>query len=115
MAEEQTTIEDAVQDEDKKADVKAEKPERKPNKLSLEIEIPTDDGVETKTIWFKPLNLVPLGIVRRTRKNLNEQMWAVFEWAMSEDDLQWFDQLPLKELQNINERMADASEVDLGE
>jgi hypothetical protein len=87
---------------------------RPPNTLSIDVEVPHGDSVECKTIYFRPLNVVPMGIIRKTRKDPNEQMWAVFEWAMAEDDLALFDEMPLKELQDIQERMANASEVDLG-
>jgi hypothetical protein len=87
---------------------------RPPNTLSIDIEVPNGEVADTKTIYFKPLNVVPMGIIRKTRKDPNEQMWAVFEWAMAEDDLALFDEMPLKELQDIQERMAEASEVDLG-
>lgn len=84
--------------------------------LSLEVEIPTEDGgTEKKAIQYKPLTQVPIGIVRRTRHDNDEQMWAIFEWAFSAEDLATFDLLPAAKLLSLLEEMQQASRVDLGE
>lgn len=87
------------------------------NRLTIDVEIPTDDGgVETKTLHFKPLTVVPLGIVRKTRNNQQEQMFAIFEWAISPEDLdEVLDKLPADKLQETLEQMQKASGVEVGE
>lgn len=74
----------------------------------------TVDGVEKK-ITFKPFATAPRGIFRRNRKDQEAGMWELFEWALSEADLEVFDQLPMDELEDQFTAWQDASQVTVGE
>lgn len=78
---------------------------------SIEVEI----NGQMKTLHFQSLDIVPLGIVRETRNDPNEQMWRILEWALSAEDLALLDQLPSTKLVDTLDRMRAASGVDLGE
>lgn len=96
--------------------VKAEENGKGWKLLTVDVEIIGEDG-ETKTekLSFKPLNLVPLGILRKTRRNSTEQMWAIFEWALDADGLDILDQVSSDKLDETLIAMQKASSVDLGE
>lgn len=72
------------------------------------------DGVEKK-ITFKPFSQAPRGIFRRNRKDQEAGMWELFEWALSEADLEVFDLLPMDELEDQFTAWQDASQVTVGE
>lgn len=91
--------------------VKASKAE----KCSLEVEIGSNGKVETKTLTFKPLTLVPLGILRRTRRDQSEQMWAIFEWALDPEELDILDQVSSDKLTELLMAMQTISVTELGE
>jgi hypothetical protein len=80
-------------------------------KLSITIELPTGK----KTLQFTPLNLVPIGIIRRTRDDNTEQMWQIFEWSLYAKDLAVLDQAPATQLWDILGEMQKISQADLGE
>lgn len=73
-----------------------------------------EDAVE-HVLTFKPLSEIPTGILRRARKDPEEQLWGPFEWALSEDDLALLDLLPASTLPKILEAWQQASEIELGE
>lgn len=84
--------------------------------LTLEVEIPTaKGGVAKKSLSFKSLSEVPMGLIRRTRNNHNEQMWAVFEWAFSAADLAVLDQVPGSKTLEVLKEMQKLSGLDVGE
>lgn len=84
--------------------------------LTLDVEIPTEDGgTETKTLTFKTLAEVPMGLIRETRNNFNEQMWRVFEWAFSADDLAVLDQVPGNKTLDVLREMQKLSGLEVGE
>ena len=90
--------------------------EKKFNLLELEVNVPTEDGgTEKKTIRFRPLTTIPIGLVRQTRHDKTEQMWAVFEWALPDEDLAIFDRLPSTVLYSTIADMQKASGITLGE
>lgn len=85
-------------------------------KLSIEVEIPNGNGEKvTRTVCFTSLNEAPLGIVRTTRNNQNEQMWRILEWALAPKDLEILDQVPSRKLTELLQQMQDASNITLGE
>lgn len=84
--------------------------------LTLDVEIPTEDGgVEQKTLTFKTLASVPMGLIRETRNNFNEQMWRVFEWAFSAEDLAVLDQVPGNKTMDVLREMQKQSGLEVGE
>ncbi|PJE24731.1 MAG: hypothetical protein CK431_04325 [Mycobacterium sp.] len=84
--------------------------------LSIDVEVTTEDGgTETRAMQFKSLRTVPIGIIRRTRHNQEEQMWEIFEWALSVDDLATLDAAPAAKLLEILAEMQKVSQVELGE
>ena len=82
---------------------------------TIDVEIGFNGTVETKTLTFRPLTVVPLGILRRTRRDPQEQMWAIFEWALDPDDLDILDQVASDKLDETLMAMQKASVADLGE
>ncbi|OBJ26969.1 hypothetical protein [Mycobacterium sp. 1245801.1] len=84
--------------------------------LTLDVEIPTEDGgTEKKTLTFKSLQVIPMGLIRETRNNYNEQMWRVFEWAFSAEDLAILDQVPGNKTQDLLREMQKQSGLEVGE
>lgn len=83
---------------------------------SVEVECWNGSGeTTTKTLHFKSLTLVPLGIVRKTRRDYSEQMWAIFEWALDPEDLDVLDQIPSDKLDDLLAAMQKASGTTPGE
>lgn len=74
----------------------------------------TVDGVEYK-FTLKPFAQIPRGLLRKYRKDPEEGGWQLFEWAMSEEDLEAFDKGPLADTETIIEAWQNASEVTVGE
>ena len=62
-----------------------------------EVEVPTEDGKGTEkvTLSLKPILELPVGILRRTRNNWEAQIFATFEWGLSEEQLAVFDRMPV--------------------
>ncbi|AER47571.1 tail assembly chaperone [Mycobacterium phage DS6A] len=88
------------------------------NLLEIEVDVPSDgtiDGAEPTTLRFRSLAVVPVGILRRTRKDQQEQMWAVFEWALPPAELAKLDELPADKLVDTLHAMQRKSGVELGE
>lgn len=84
--------------------------------LTIDVEVPTEDGgVELKTLTFKTLAKVPMGLIRETRNNNYEQMWRVFEWAFSAEDLAILDQVAGSETMVVLHAMQKASGLEVGE
>lgn len=84
--------------------------------ISIEVEVTNDSGeTSTHTLEFKSLAEVPIGLLRKTRGDQQEQMWVVFEWALSPEQLAVFDGLPASELDPVLIQMQKASGVELGE
>lgn len=84
--------------------------------LSIEVDLAGPrGGVKKKALRFKNLTEVPIGLVRRTRNDTTEQMWAVFEWAFAPEDLELFDSLPAAKVLEILAQMQEASKVEVGE
>jgi hypothetical protein len=81
--------------------------------FDYKAEVPAVDGTGTEmvTLEFRPVEQLPIGILRRNRYDQESQMWAMFEWGLSADQLAVFDRLPAVQLQKI---LADwqASEKD---
>lgn len=70
---------------------------------------------QTATLTFKPFSVVPLGLIRKNRKNPEEGMWAIFEWALTDDDLAVFDYLPISDVEEVFITWQEAGEVTAGE
>lgn len=91
-------------------------PKKKPrtktdDRLSIDVDI---DG-KTTTLRFTSLNKVPIELLRTTRHDRTEQMWQIFEWAFTAEELEKFGTLPGGELMAIMAAMQQASQVELGE
>jgi hypothetical protein len=76
-----------------------------------ELEI---DG-ETVSLTFKPFDQVPIGIIRKHRKNTEEGGWALLEWGLSEDDLAALDDAPLSTLETVFDAWQESSKITAGE
>lgn len=81
--------------------------------FTYETDVPEDDGT-TKRVKFvlKPITQVPVGVLRRNRNNQEAQMWATFEWGVSESQLELFDRLPAGEIETILEAWQESGERD---
>lgn len=79
--------------------------------LSIEVEV---DG-KKKTLSFKPFGEIPIGIYHDHRKDEQDFMFAVFEWALPEQDLDLLRGLPVSKLYPIWNDMQKASNADVGE
>lgn len=64
------------------------------------------------TIALKPFDQIPSGVLRRNRGNPEAGMWAMFEWALTDKDLEKFDLLPAKQVEEVLEAWQKNSEVD---
>lgn len=78
---------------------------------STEVPNEDGDGTEKVTFTFKPISQVPVGVLRRNRRDPEAQMWDTFEWGMPADQLKLFDRLPATEIERILEEW-QASEED---
>ena len=78
-------------------------------------EVKDKDGNVTDTLTFRPLSEIPTGILRRARRDPEEQLWGPFEWALDEKGLAVLDTLPANELPKILEAWQKHSEIELGE
>jgi len=86
------------------------------NMVNITVEVPNGSGAKVaKRLTFKNLRTIPIGVIRQTRSNTQNQVWAVFEWACDAKNLEILDQLPSSEVDSLLARMQQASEVDLGE
>lgn len=83
--------------------------------LTIDVEVTTNGKAATKTLKFNSLALIPIGVLRRSRHDQQEQMWAIFEWAFPPESLTVIDSLPTREMGNLLARMQAVSEVDAGE
>ncbi|QDF19745.1 tail assembly chaperone [Mycobacterium phage LilSpotty] len=79
----------------------------------LETKVDLGDG-ETVTIKFKSLNLLPLGLLRTTRDDEQEQVWRTLEWAVAPECLPMVDELPASKLMTIILQMQEESQANLG-
>lgn len=59
-----------------------------------------DEKVE-HTIALKPFDQIPTGVLRKNRDNAEAGMWSMFEWALTEKDLELFDQMPAKKVDEL--------------
>jgi hypothetical protein len=79
--------------------------------FEYKAEVPTEDGgTEQVVLHLKPIALVPIGVLRKNRRNLQLQMWDMFEWGLSDDELDVFDRIPSSQL----EKIVDAWQADEG-
>ena len=84
--------------------------------FEYKAEIPDGDGgTEHVVLTFKDRTLMPLGIARTHRNDNVDYMWASIEWALSEDDLAVFDQIPEAQLPDIYKAWREHDGVDMGE
>jgi len=85
--------------------------------VSINVEIMTPNGLATRAIKFKPFTMIPVGILRATRKTPSEQVWAILEWACDAKTLEIIDQMPSGSgnVDKLIVEMQKASQVDLGE
>lgn len=62
--------------------------------FTYEVDLNTDDGgTEKVTFTIKNVTDIPVGVLRRHRGNQEAQMWATFEWGLSQDQMDNFDRL----------------------
>lgn len=86
------------------------------NRLVITVKHTNADGEDVETVlYFKPLNLVPLGLIRKHRHNQYQYIWAAFEWALDEENLAKLDELPSDQLYVVLQAMQKQSGVELGE
>lgn len=85
--------------------------------FEYKAEIPSADGQTTEKVVlsFQPINLLPIGILRKYRDSMTEQMWRMFEWGLSADQLELFDRVPTTQLREIREAWENSDQVSLGE
>jgi hypothetical protein len=84
--------------------------------LSIDVDFPGPrGGVKKRTVPFKNLNEVPIGILRTNRNDVYAQAASIVEWALSPEDLEHLDTLPSTKFWDIFRDMQKASNVDLGE
>ena len=84
--------------------------------FEYKTEIPAGDGtVEDVVLHFNDIALLPIGVARSNRDNAENQMWATFEWGLSEDDLEIFDRIPQPQLPDIYKAWRDSEGIDAGE
>lgn len=69
----------------------------------------------TRALTLKSARLIPGKILRQNRYNANAATWAALEWAMTSEDLEWFDELPTNlNLEELSTAWGKASETDAG-
>jgi len=85
--------------------------------VSLDVEIMTPNGPATRTIKFKSFAMIPVGLLRATRRSPSEQVWVILEWACDAKALEIIDQMPSGNgnVDKLIVEMQKASQVDLGE
>ena len=88
---------------------------KKPNTLAIDVEVFDGDELETVELRFKPISVVPAGVMRANRHDDEERMWRVFEWVLDEDGLAILDRIPANKLMDTLTAMQKASGIDLGE
>ncbi|CKH13898.1 hypothetical protein PXH78_26965 [Mycolicibacterium smegmatis] len=73
------------------------------DKFEYTVEVPSEDGdsVSEVTFQFKPIKMLPVGILRKHRRDVEGQMWATFEWGLSPEQLELFDRLPASKFREI--------------
>lgn len=92
-------------------------PSEDAKRLTLTVEyVPNGDGTTVKReLNFLPLSQVPLGILRRTRRDPTEQMWLTLEWALAPEDLDILDQVSSDKLDALLIEMQKLSGTRSGE
>jgi len=67
------------------------------------VQIPNEDGegVEDVELVFKDIKDLPVGIIRRHRRDVEAQMWATFEWGLSPEHLELFDRMPASGFRDV--------------
>lgn len=82
--------------------------------FEYETEVPTADGTGTEKVTFKfrPITEVPIGVLRRNRRDPEAQMWDTFEWGLPADQLEVFDRMPAVEIERILEAWQESEEDD---
>lgn len=79
--------------------------------FEYKAEVLAEDGTtEMVTLTLKPFDRLPIGVMRRNRHDAEAQMWATFEWGLTEDQLPVFDRLPAMEVEKILEAWQESSE-----
>lgn len=68
--------------------------------FTYDVEIPTEDGKDTEEVTFtlKDVTDIPVGILRRNRRNQEALTWATFEWGLDPEQLDDFDRLTAKQV-----------------
>jgi len=77
---------------------------------TTEVEAEDGKGTEKVTLRLKPFNRMPLGVLRRNRKDPEGQMWDSLEWGLSEDQHEILDRIPASEIEELMEAWSTASE-----
>lgn len=85
--------------------------------FTYEVELPAEDGKGTDKVAFtlKPVGDVPVGILRRNRRNQEAQMWATFEWGLPAEQMDNFDRLTatqVVEMLNAWQQSSEAEQID---
>jgi hypothetical protein len=84
--------------------------------FEYKAEIPADDGtVEDVTLVFKDIALLPIGVARKHRGSGEDQMWAMFEWGLTPEQLELFDRIPQPQLPKIIAAWRESEGIDVGE
>ncbi|AYQ99954.1 tail assembly chaperone [Mycobacterium phage Nebkiss] len=79
------------------------------------FELEDENGAKVEhTIALKPFDQLPNGVLRKNRDNPEAGVWAMFEWGLSPNDLELFDQAPASLTADLLEAWQKASNVDAG-
>lgn len=85
----------------------------KKSNFTYDVDLETEDGgTEPVTFSIRPVGDIPVGVLRRHRNNQEAQMWATFEWGLSEDQLDNFDRLTADQVVEMLEAWQASEQVD---
>jgi hypothetical protein len=67
------------------------------------VELPAldGDGVEAVVLLLQPITKVPVGVLRRHRHDREQQMWDIFDWGVSPDQMDLFERVPSDQIEGI--------------
>jgi hypothetical protein len=77
-------------------------------------DVPTEDGEGTEEVVFhlKDAGDVPVGILRRNRRNQDGLMWDTFEWAMPADEIEAFDRMSVSQVVEMFQAWQESQPTD---
>ena len=77
-------------------------------------DVTTEDGEGSESVTFvlKDVGKVPVGVLRRNRRNQEAAIFATFEWGLDEDQLDAFDRLDATQLAEMLQAWQESGEGD---